>query len=620
MIFGWIIIFTQAIFLISDINCKNFQNTSQQNESAVNSITDAVHELIKNCFFNQHSTVHVITSYEDKKVRFEGILIKLDLTTKVTLESMDKVIKSNTTNRMFSIFFIDNFESFQNLHKIVVNRSKFHRHGFFLVIYQNATIQQMQIFFESMWKIYIYNIGIISDVLELTTFYPFYDDCQDTRPRVINKFNVSTKSWKSNNFFPKKFKNLNRCLLKVGTFHNPPAVIHDVMLDKIEGSEVDVIIGIGKLMNFTPKFNFYPEESGLIFENGSSTGLMQKAIVGEVDIICSYLSLQQIRTKFLTVTNAFAYVPMAIVIPPGDFIPPIGKLIYPFSMPVWYLMVLVFGIILLIIALADAFSKTLYNFLVGKNIGNAFLIMLMVCLGWSQPHLPRRNFARFNLMNLMIFFLVMRTCYQGILFHLLQSDVREKEVESIGEIMRRDFKFYVYTTLEKRVEGYPFHKKSVIIKMSDLDIYRDQTLQPSFKGVVFSYLSQVLYLNQQNYKNFTYRICKEKFITNQMVFYFRKDYFLSKAFDHKMLELHENGLINHWMSHYFDHQFSNQQASSGPQPLNTLHLLGSFEVWIGGLIICIIAFAIEVLVKFYKEVRKDKKKLFMNKTNPTNEQ
>jgi len=71
------------------------------------------------------------------------------------------------------------------------------------------------------------------------------------------------------------------------------------------------------------------------------------------------------------------------------------------------------------------------------------LNMLIGAVGGSQPVLPKRNFARFILMMFLLYALVIRTLYQGSYFKLLKSNRPKRKVQSIDEMVEKDFKFYV---------------------------------------------------------------------------------------------------------------------------------------------------------------------------------
>lgn len=85
------------------------------------------------------------------------------------------------------------------------------------------------------------------------------------------------------------------------------------------------------------------------------------------------------------------------------------------------MLIAMYCVVFLIVAFLEIFSKNAYNFLIGENMKNPFLKLLIVCLGFTQPELPKRNFSRFTLMNFMLSWLILRTCYQGILFNLLKK-------------------------------------------------------------------------------------------------------------------------------------------------------------------------------------------------------
>lgn len=53
-----------------------------------------------------------------------------------------------------------------------------------------------------------------------------------------------------------------------------------------------------------------------------------------------------------------------------------------------------------------------------------------------------------------------------------------------------------------------FHVRRVIITPNELKETMNKTLDTSFKGGLMITLSQVLYMNQVNYKHYLYKVCK----------------------------------------------------------------------------------------------------------------
>jgi hypothetical protein len=391
-----------------------------------NHIVSALNQIVKESFSNSH--VHII--YAHKNISFaddiSSILSAINMNSnlsKITLENVEKpsVIQSFKANA--AIISVDSVEKFLTFELKNVQRS-----GKFLIFFtkeMSATEKDLETILTKLWQLNIVNVGVLiesDDVIELKTFWPFgLGRCGDTTPRSINEYVKNVGKWKTLNFFPQKLKNLHNCMIKFGAFVSIPTVMLKATGNEVYGSEADMIHNIGKIMKFTANYSIFPIESGVVDENGTATGLMKEVMDKKVDAVHGFLSLLYSRAKYLSPSKAFAEVPLAMVIPPGDLVPPFEKLFYPFTKEVWYMVVAMYAIVFFIIAMLKIFSKTAYNFLIGRNIRNPYLSMLIVCLGFTQPKLPNRNFSRFTLMNFMLFWLVVRTCYQGILFNLLKK-------------------------------------------------------------------------------------------------------------------------------------------------------------------------------------------------------
>lgn len=130
-------------------------------------------------------------------------------------------------------------------------------------------------------------------------------------------------------------------------------------------------------------------------------------------------------------------------------------------------------------------------------------------------------------------------------------------------------------------------------------------MDSNFNGVVGCSLDEVLYLNSLNYKNFTYKVCKEHLFTLQAVLMFQKNFYLVDAIDKTISELKAAGLVHLWISKFIDPKFlSILKPYLGPKKLSFNHLLGGFEVWLCGLIAASFLFAYEILIVKFKRIRK----------------
>lgn len=142
-----------------------------------------------------------------------------------------------------------------------------------------------------------------------------------------------------------------------------------------------------------------------------------------------------------------------------------------------------------------------------------------------------------------------------------------------------------------------------IILNNEVELYRNKTLDSSFRGVVFNYLSQILYLNGINRKNFTYFIAQERFVTNQLVFYLQRGHFLADELNAKIEMFQQTGLIAYMMSKYVDISFlKSKRSKQPPSTLNLNQLSAIFWLWLFGIIITLIIFLCECMWSHFKKV------------------
>lgn len=106
------------------------------------------------------------------------------------------------------------------------------------------------------------------------------------------------------------------------------------------------------------------------------------------------------------------------------------------------------------------------------------------------------------------------------------------------------------------------------------------------------YFSAVSYKNLINRQNYSLNILSEAFITNQIVFYFSKNFYLVDDINDLTCLLKASGLFNFWMSKYMskDQKSMKKIASS----LKLIHLKGVFELLIYGLSFAFVVFIAEI--------------------------
>lgn len=298
----------------------------------------------------------------------------------------------------------------------------------------------------------------------MLTFYPFSSDgCSNFKPVSINKFSSGNHSWLYNQkVFPQKMKNFYKCPIKVSTYEYPP----NVMIEKLKnqsfvfkGYEIEILNGLADILNFNLKLDIMTEPFawGLIFPNGTASGLMKRTIIGQTDVGIGYLYLTFVRSKFMSFV-VYAAAEIILVIPRGSLMTPLEKLCSPFDKILWSALTVTLIMGFLIISLLKLNPRKLHKFIFGKS-NNSHLNMIDILLNGGQNFFPAKNSARFLLITFVIFSLIVRTLYQAGMFKFLQTDQRHAAVQTIDELIEKNFKIYMYESFQELSKGLKIHQK-----------------------------------------------------------------------------------------------------------------------------------------------------------------
>lgn len=124
------------------------------------------------------------------------------------------------------------------------------------------------------------------------------------------------------------------------------------------------------------------------------------------------------------------------------------------------------------------------------------------------------------------------------------------------------------------------------------------TLNSSFKGVVFSYMTPILYENLINRKNFTLRICRETMHSTLLAFYFTKNFYLVNEINEVLSNFQSAGLIGYVMSKYVSMNSMNKVEKQPPSALTYDNMEGFFELLYYGFSISFVCFIFEIIFGF----------------------
>lgn len=172
-------------------------------------------------------------------------------------------------------------------------------------------------------------------------------------------------------------------------------------------------------------------------------------------------SITALRNNFMDPSNPYIFVPFVLMIPSSRNYTSFEKLFLPFSPSLWIAVVLIFSISIIAIIGIKISSRKLRDLVIGPKNRGPFLNMTNALFGGSLEILPKRNFARFLLMVLILYTLIMRTVYQGALFNNMQSEDRTTPISTVTELMRNEFNFYMTGTVTEHVKSLYLYKRFV---------------------------------------------------------------------------------------------------------------------------------------------------------------
>jgi Ligated ion channel L-glutamate- and glycine-binding site len=416
-------------------------------------IVSAVKVIIEQVCVLRFSTVNLISaaSYSETIKDFlNEVMVRNNGNCVLRFDSDLKKTKITSRLKRFNIVVLDGIESFRVFNQSLTPDA-FAFNGLYLFVFMRGHKNETNELFETMWKKYIFNVNALfddGDKVSLYTFTPFAGGsrCGNTSPKFLDTFvNGSFKG----SIFSEKFKNMQNCPVKVVTFEDSFAVFQRKNVNgsfELLGFDMEVIHALSTTLNFKKDMKFLEGSDpwGMVTSNGTVTGALGELVKKNAEIGIGNYFLKANRLSVLDASTTYYTLPLVFIIPPGANLSAFKKLLQPFNDIVWIFLLITFSIGLFVILLINWHAPKFKAFVYGTGVRSPITNMLIVILGSSQAKLPRRNFSRFLLMLFSLFCLVQRSIYQGSLYIFLQSDGHEKEVESFGEMVDKDFEFYMF--------------------------------------------------------------------------------------------------------------------------------------------------------------------------------
>lgn len=455
------------IIIVVNCNAKNVSKISSATAKVISHVCGEDKKLSSVIFNSKHLNNF---SFLDE---INEILLESTRDQKISLKIVTSNEYENLDNHAHcSVVIINSFDEFKIFYDDKFMTNLDNEHSPLLLILINATTSsigkdysEIMNIFKHLWNASIYNVNVMiendfSGNVLVFTYFPFQSHhCSDMNPVLINKYIAEIDDFINStvNFFPSKIRDLQKCPINVATSNNSqPYIFVTRQSDgniSLNGRDITVLKTIAKSLNFEINYVFIGGE-GILLENGTATGIYKSLIDAKADLAVADMWLKANRLKFIDATSSYAHQQIAFVIPPGAELSSIEKYLRPMDKYTWICSILTILTAFIVIYIIKKKSIYVQNFIFGEHVRDPYLNVLVGLFGGSQKVLPHSNFARFLLMIFLIFCLIMRSLYQGSLYRFLQTKIYHKEVQSIDEMIERDYKFYIVPSILDLVEGH----------------------------------------------------------------------------------------------------------------------------------------------------------------------
>lgn len=456
-------LFYQVALISLNLSLFSSLLTSRIPSNAVEKLSSAAVLIVERVFLDRTKTVDLISAVENSSGElvqdFKSALLSAGAGFNIYRQENVSII-SASREREANFIILDTLRSFELLSNKIAPEN-FNFRGFFLFVLLHGRFEGYEEVFKSMWQKNIVNVNTIyveDKIVRVETFMPFgVLSCDETSPVLINNFINGTFTHGTQNFFLKKLKNLFDCPINVTTFDRCPAVCRDEHSGTLSGFDVDLINATAKALNFSinPTFLHGLAQWGTILPNGSTTGAIRAVVNKHAQLIFGNFMLRGSRLSIMDHSVPYFSNPLIFMVPPGKRFTHFEKLLQPFDETVWIFLLLVVLFALLVTLMLTLKFKKLQPHVFGSGMKDPVMNALVGIFGGSQLKLPKENFSRFILMMFLILCLVMRSAYQGSLYKFLQSNRNRKEIQSVDQMIEKNFEFYMHGTQLDIIQNNP---------------------------------------------------------------------------------------------------------------------------------------------------------------------
>lgn len=276
----------------------------------------------------------------------------------------------------------------------------------------------------------------------------------------VNRFDKLSKKWQHKRFKINKFSNFHGCRIDFAIPTGMPGFVamkfdnRSETITECMGYICAMLRDFSSMLNYTYHMDVFEHNGRKKFPNKPSH------LSFRVSLLSWYHAYSQEQSRNAGImTRPVHESEVFIAIPPGELYNSYEKLVLPFDGPTWFWIGVTFAAAFFTIFVLSFVRPEIANFVIGRGVETPVLNVLRAFFGISQINCPGRNFARYHLMLFILFSLIIRTAYQGIMFKFLQQEIRKPTVTNIDQMIDQNFTFYLQRFFKDFYQSLDFTKR-----------------------------------------------------------------------------------------------------------------------------------------------------------------
>lgn len=298
-----------------------------------------------------------------------------------------------------------------------------------------------------------------------------------------------------------------------------------------------------------------------------------------------------------------------------DAFDPFIKLALPFKKNLWFALIFIYGFGNIVVFIVIYLNRKLKSLVLGRVNEAPAYNMIVISLGGAVAKDPKVPFSRFLLVLWLLTTFVLRTVYQGFMYHFIKTDMRNPPPKQISDLYNDEYRILMTDFVYDSITVLPvLSAKAELLNRSELESFDMLKRPEDFETYKLAILTAHEYFGYYKYitpVNYDLYVVPDKLFTQQLSIYMKKNSPFLRRFNMN-IEIYKNeGLMNRWEQHLVYMGESKIPIDDSPKPTVIAHLFGAFLLLFIGLCGSILVFVGELFLyrgKIFLKPPKKKKR------------